>query len=345
MKLSQHKSFSKRLLTLCLLAGGICGLAALSGCTDPGASSPASSAGHSSLASESGAASDVRQVSQQVLLEDSAGNTASLPVPPRVVCLYGSYSEAWLSAGGQLAGVTEDAVKERELPVGQAEVVGTVKEPNAEAIIALEPDLVLLSSDIAAQQDMQGLLESAGLTCLSYQVDDFEDYSFMMEQFCAATGQPERLAETVDRVREQIEQAKEAYGFEEGEGPQVLLMRAFSTGIKAKTDDELAGAILKELGCQNIADQHPSMLEDLSLEEVITADPDFIFVTTMGDESKALAYLDSMVSGSPAWEELTAIREGRFAVLPKELFHYKPNHRWGDSYEYLGKALHPDGQG
>ena len=56
------------------------------------------------------------------------------------------------------------------------------------------------------------------------------------------------------------------------------MRRAFSTGIKAKTDDELAGAILKDLGAHNIADDHPSMLEDLSLEEVIAADPDYIFV-------------------------------------------------------------------
>jgi len=269
----------------------------------------------------------------------SQAATAFTEDPPRVVCLYGSFSEAWLLAGGQLVGVTEDAVEERGLDVGDAEIIGTVKEPNAEAIIALDPDLVILAQDIAAQQDMADVLTDAGLHCVSYQVDGFEDYSDMMKEFCQLTGHPELLEEYVDKPAQQIAEAKERYSFG-ADGPRVLLIRAFSTGIKAKTDDELAGAILNDLGCQNIADEHPSMLEDLSLEEVITADPDYIFVTTMGDEQKALDYLDGMIEKNPAWNSLTAVKEGRCHVLPKELFHYKPNHRWGESYEYLGKLLH-----
>jgi iron complex transport system substrate-binding protein len=256
----------------------------------------------------------------------------------RVVCLYGSYTEAWLLAGGSLVGVTEDAVKERGLDVGDAEVIGTVKEPNAEAIIALEPDLVIFSEDIAAQVDMVDVLTNAGIAVSGYRVDTFSDYSGMMREFCEMNGHSELLEEYVDKPAEQIESAKEQYGFKD-DGPRVLLIRAFSSGIKAKTDDELAGAIMKDLGCHNIADDHPSMLEDLSLEEVISADPDYIFVTTMGDEDAALSYLDGMIEANPAWEGLAAIKSGRFHVLPKDLFHYKPNHRWGESYEYLGKLL------
>lgn len=271
-------------------------------------------------------------------MTDSAGNTAQVREDSRVVCLYGSYCQAWLLAGGQLVGVTEDAVSQRGLDVGDAEIVGTVKDPNAEAVIALDPDLIIMSSDIAAQQDMLDVFVDAGIPCLSYQVDTFEDYSEMMSQFCRATGHEELIEEYVDKPAGLIESSKKDYGFEE-DGPRVLLMRAFSTGIKAKTDDELAGAILKDLGCHNIADDHPSMLEDLSLEEVISADPDYIFVTTMGDEQAALDFLDSMIEDNPAWSSLTAIKEGRFHVLPKDLFHYKPNERWGESYEYLGQLL------
>lgn len=268
----------------------------------------------------------------------SDGTSSVFSEDSRVVCLYGSYSQAWLLAGGKLAGVTADSVSERKLDVGDAEIVGTVKEPNAEAIIALEPDLVIFSEDIAAQVEMVDVLTNAGIPCSGYRVDTFEDYSSMMKEFCQHTGHTELLEEYVDKPAQRIESARENYAFQE-DGPRVLLIRAFSTGIKAKTDDELAGAIMKDLGCHNIADDHPSMLEDLSLEEVISADPDYIFVTTMGDEEAALSYLDSMIEANPAWDSLTAIKEGRFHVLPKDLFHYKPNERWGESYEYLGKLL------
>ena len=74
---------------------------------------------------------------------------------------------------------------------------------------------------------------------------------------------------------------------------------------------------------------------------MISADPDYIFVTTMGDEQKALDYLDSLIAENPAWSELTAVKENHYVVLPKDLFHYKPNNRWGESYEYLAEILYP----
>ena len=278
----------------------------------------------------------------EVSITDSNGSQITLDTSaPRVVAAYGSFAEAWLLAGGELCGVTQDALEQRDLGLPEdIAVVGTVKEPNAEEIIALEPDLVLLASDITAQAEIRDVLENAGLACAFFQVDTFADYAFMMEQLCAVTGREDLYEENVTQVGQQIEEAQ-AKAALSSTRPNVLLIRAFSTGIKAKTDDELAGAILKDLGAHNIADDHPSMLEDLSLEEVIAADPDYIFVTTMGDEQKALDYLNGLIQQNPAWSELSAVKEDRYVVLPKDLFHYKPNNRWGESYQYLGEILYP----
>lgn len=278
----------------------------------------------------------------EVSITDSNGSQITLDTSaPRVVAAYGSFAEAWLLAGGELVGVTQDALEQRDLGLPEdIAVVGTVKEPNAEEIIALEPDLVLLASDITAQAEIRDVLENAGLACAFFQVDTFADYAFMMEQLCAITGREDLYEENVTQVGQQIEEAQ-ANAALSSTRPNVLLIRAFSTGIKAKTDDELAGAILKDLGAHNIADDHPSMLEDLSLEEVIAADPDYIFVTTMGDEQKALDYLNGLIQQNPAWSELSAVKEDRYIVLPKDLFHYKPNNRWGESYQYLGEILYP----
>ena len=278
----------------------------------------------------------------EVSITDSNGSQITLDTSaPRVVAAYGSFAEAWLLAGGELVGVTQDALEQRDLGLPEdIAVVGTVKEPNAEEIIALEPDLVLLASDITTQAEIRDVLENAGLACAFFQVDTFADYAFMMEQLCAITGREDLYEENVTQVGQQIEEAQ-ANAALSSTRPNVLLIRAFSTGIKAKTDDELAGAILKDLGAHNIADDHPSMLEDLSLEEVIAADPDYIFVTTMGDEQKALDYLNGLIQQNPAWSELSAVKEDRYIVLPKDLFHYKPNNRWGESYQYLGEILYP----
>ena len=296
----------------------------------------------SALESAPESASSQLESAGEVSITDSNGSQITLDTSaPRVVAAYGSFAEAWLLAGGELCGVTQDALEQRDLGLPEdIAVVGTVKEPNAEEIIALEPDLVLLASDITAQAEIRDVLENAGLACAFFQVDTYADYAFMMEQLCAITGREDLYEENVTQVGQQIEEAQ-AKAALSSTRPNVLLIRAFSTGIKAKTDDELAGAILKDLGAHNIADDHPSMLEDLSLEEVIAADPDYIFVTTMGDEQKALDYLNGLIQQNPAWSELSAVKEDRYIVLPKDLFHYKPNNRWGESYQYLGEILYP----
>ena len=329
----------KRILPLFLaLALLLTGCAAVS--TTETTSQTVSQVDSPSSAPES--ASSQLESAGEVSITDSNGSQITLDTSaPRVVAAYGSFAEAWLLAGGELVGVTQDALEQRDLGLPEdIAVVGTVKEPNAEEIIALEPDLVLLASDITTQADIRDVLENAGLACAFFQVDTFADYAFMMEQLCAVTGREDLYEENVTQVGQQIEEAQ-ANAALSSTRPNVLLIRAFSTGIKAKTDDELAGAILKDLGAHNIADDHPSMLEDLSLEEVIAADPDYIFVTTMGDEQKALDYLNGLIQQNPAWSELSAVKENRYVVLPKDLFHYKPNNRWGESYQYLGEILYP----
>lgn len=333
----------KRIASLLLAAALL-----LTGCTAPAGegSSSTLSQGENSLASQEESSTTGEESSSledtAIGITDSTGAQITLTTHnPRVVAAYGSFAQAWLLAGGELCGVTQDALEDRDLGLpGDIAVVGTVKEPNAEEIIALEPDLVLLASDIAAQADIRDVLENAGLNCATFQVDTFDDYAFLMEQFCAITGRDDLYEENVTQVGEQIQQVKDTVAQEDSQ-PQVLLIRAFSSGIKAKTDDELAGAILKDLGAHNIADDHPSMLEDLSMEEVIAADPDYIFVTTMGDEQKALDYLNGLIAENPAWSELSAVKEGRYIVLPKDLFHYKPNNLWGESYQYLAEILYP----
>ena len=120
-----------------------------------------------------------------------------------------------------------------------------------------------------------------------------------------------------------------------------MFLRAYSSGAKAKTDDNFVGIILEELGTENIAKKYPSLLEDLSIETIIEEDPDYIFVTTMGNEENALRALKEGIESNPAWNTLKAVKNDRYIVLPKDLFHYKPNARWAESYEYLAKIIYP----
>ena len=270
---------------------------------------------------------------------DDLGYTVQLESWEHVVSLYGSFAEVWLLAGGTLSGTTKDAITERNLSLGEdVAIVGTVKEPNLEQIIAASPDFVILSADTANQVKLHDTLTLAGIPHAYYRVDTFADYLKMLEQFCAMTGRADLYEENGLATQKQINEILASV--DKTIQPEVLLLRAYSTGVKAKGADNLAGFMLQDLGAVNIAQQEGSLLENLSLESIIAADPAYIFISTMGDEEAALAYLKENWETNPAWAELTAVKAGQVTVLPKELFHYKPNADWGESYAYLAQILY-----
>ena len=271
-------------------------------------------------------------------LVDDRGAAIPTAAPQRVVSLYGSYAEAWAQAGGTLVGATEDAVSERGMDLGEAQIIGTTKAPNLELILALDPDLVLLSLDIAAQVSAAEVLEAAGVPCAAFRVDTWQDYARMMDVFTALTGRRDLYEAIVPPMQAAI--GETIASAQAQNAPTVLLLRAYSTGVKAKADDNLAGAMLEDLGCVNIAARQPSLLEELTLEAIVVEDPDCIFISVMGgDEEAALAVGEETLGQNPAWQGLTAVKEGRVYVLPRDLFHYKPNARWAESYAFLYELL------
>ncbi|MEA5010612.1 MAG: ABC transporter substrate-binding protein [Angelakisella sp.] len=274
-----------------------------------------------------------------VTFTDDLGRTVTVDRPERVAAAVGSFAEVWLLAGGELCAVTEDAYSERKLELPKVESLGAMKSPSVEIIIAQGVDLLLLSAKTSEHVALQPTLEAAGVPFAYFEVETFEDYLRMLKICTEITGQPQKYVENGESVQTQIDAA---IALSQGkESPRVLLIRAFSTGAKAKGSDNMTGVMLKDLGCTNIADSNTGLLEDLSMEKIIAEDPDFIFVTTMGaSHQKALAALEESLTGSPAWAGLTAVQNGRFVVLDRDLFHYKPNVRWGESYETLANILY-----
>ena len=270
---------------------------------------------------------------------DDLGRKVHLSKSDLVAACHASFADCWLLAGGSLAAVTSDAVKEHGLEAGDARIVGSAKTVNAEELVASGATVALLSADLTAHRELEKTLEGVGVCCIYLRVDTFEDYARVMALFTSVTGREDLYERHVTEVKGRIEAICEK--IPEGEERRVLLMRVYSSGIKAKSDDNLAGLILKEYGVVNVADESPSLLEDVGLEHIVASDPDFIFVLTMGNEEGAREYLASHIENNPAFAGLSAVKSGNYRILPKDLFHYKPNERWDESYAYLAGILYP----
>lgn len=321
-----------RRLTAALLAAALCLLA---GCSGPAPSSPAPAAPSDPAPEAPGTA---------YTFTDALGSTVTVDRPQRVVSFYGSFAEMWMLAGGELAGTTDDAITERKLPLGEdVAIIGSTRNPNLEMALGLDADFAILSADTTDHVQAAETLRAAGVTCAFFRVDTLEDYLAAMEICTSITGRADLYEQNALAVQRQAQEViQRVRPLLEKEPVTALLIRAYSTGAKAKGMDNLAGVMLHQLGVKNLVDQHPSLLEELSMEEIIAADPDYIFVTIMGSsQQKALDALAEGIQKNPAWSSLSAVQNGRYVILPGDLFHYKPNARWGESYAYLADILCP----
>lgn len=274
-----------------------------------------------------------------ITFTDALGRSVTVEKDPeRVVSLQGSFAETYMIAGGDLVGVTTDAFEDFDLDLPNAKIVGTVKEPNTEILLSLDPDFVIMSEDIAGHREVAKLLDNVRIPYAYFKQETFEDYLGMLKIFTDITDKTENYSEFGTKLESAID-ATVANAKAQENKPKVLFVRARSQGVSAKAKDHMVCTMLDEFGCVNIANKVPSLLENLSIEQIIAEDPDIILVTCMGDENKAKEYLKNAWESNPAWSGLTAVKNKNYIFLQKNLFHFKPNARWAQAYETLYQIL------
>lgn len=275
---------------------------------------------------------------------DSTGKEFTLSEKPqRVAVLFSSFAELWQLAGGEVAVTVGESV-ERGFVEESTPLVddGAGKKIDLERLLVEEPDLVICSGDIAAQAETAETLNGLDIPAAQFIVESFSDYLNVLQTFTLITGDTEAYETYGEAQKAEIDEILAENQFA---GVDILFIRAGSSArsVKAKTsEDHFAAEMLKELGTHNIADD--SLLADavvsdtLSIEYILEEDPDYIFFTAMGDEAASQSFVKEMLK-EDAWSGLTAVENGNFSYLPKELFHFKPNGRWAEAYEMLADLL------
>ena len=278
-----------------------------------------------------------------VTFTDGLGRSLTVDSPRRVAALIGSFADMWCLAGGKdtLVAAAADTWTQFSLDLPDTvQNLGAVKEPSAETLLAVQPDLVLASTKTQADIDLLPTLEQAGIPVAYFDVSSFSDYLEMLEICTRITGCPERYEQYGTAVQAQVEEAKARA--EGKEAPTVLYLRATGGSCKVKNSKgSVLGEMLEDLRCTNIADSDASLLEELSMESILAADPDYIFLVLQGgNQEKARQTLEKAVLSNPAWQQLTAVKEGRCHYMDQALYNLKPNARWGEAYEGLAEILY-----
>ena len=272
---------------------------------------------------------------------DSEGEIVELShKPQKTAVLFSSLAECWIEAGGEVYVTVGESV-ERGLVKEETELVdkGAGKTVDTEKLISLEPDFVICSADIASHRDVASALKKAKIPVAMLRMDTFEDYLTILRTLTKITGKTENYEQFGENAKSEIEQI--ISGGKRENNPKILFVRSgssYSSAKAKKADDNFAAKILEDLGCVNIADKAETLLDNLSAEVILKENPQYIFVSVMGDYDNSKTYMQELLA-KKEYASLDAVKNGRVHFLPKELFQYKPCGRWAESYRYISSIL------
>ncbi len=297
-----------------------------------------------SEASNTDCAGQASESPHSVTFTDDLSRSVTVNRPQRVAALLGSFAQTWVLAGGNVCASADDAWEDFDLALPEDAVnLGMTKNLSLEKLLAAEPDFVIASTNTSQQLQWQDTLEQSGIPVAYFDVSGFEDYLRMLKICTDITGRSDLYQENGLNVQTQVESviAESRKRLEEEAAPSVLFLRASASSIRAKNNSgNVLGEMLAALGCENIADSDDSLLENLSMERILQADPDFIFFVQSGDDTTGMEEnVRRFLAENPAWEQLSAVKEDRVFFLDKTLYNLKPNNRWGEAYENLEAIL------
>ncbi len=276
--------------------------------------------------------------------------------PKNVAVLYGSLACLWYEAGGtvQIAIGGENASTLYEEQIGRditrdegvtvaAEVfLGT--NWDVESILAARPDLIICSTGMKGYETIGGPAEAARIPVIGINYDGVQDYLKWFKVFCNLTGHPELWDTVADATVRKIGGIVSSVPTDV-EPLTSVSMFTHAGGMKAYTIASQTGVIIHELGGTNLVDPDSSGTSaslEISLEDLYALDPDVIFLTVRSDLESARADMEQTVGGSPVWNELRAVKEGRVYFLEKGLFFNKANHRYDEAYLTMARYLYPN---
>ncbi|MFI6919265.1 ABC transporter substrate-binding protein [Nonomuraea spiralis] len=239
-------------------------------------------------------------------VKHAMGETKVPMTPKRVVVLDTDKLDTMVSLGLAPVGAAQ-AGENQTWPeyLGSAlsatKPVGTLQQPNIEAIMALKPDLILGSK--FRQAAFYDKLSKIAPTVFTEKVGVTWKENFLLD--AEALGKKEQASGLLSGYEKR---AKEVGG--RFSKLSVSIVRFMPTEIRMYGPESFSGIVVGDAGiqrpeAQRLADQQDKRFGKLSQENIAKADGDAIFYSAYGD---AAAKSQATVTGGPLWKNLAAVK-------------------------------------
>ena len=230
---------------------------------------------------------------------------AEEPPAPRIVSLNPSLTAILVSLGARSTLVGVDEYSARQQPeVAELPTVGGLFTPSLEAVVALEPDVVVLVPG-AQQRDLGNRLRSLGIEVLELANIDLEQLLASIETLGRLVKRPEVAAERVAAIRRAWQQAARTAAERRPVRAVLVLQRE---PLYLVGGGSYLHAMLSAAGADNAAAVFSDPYPRVALEWLIAAVPEVI-LDASEDPEDAASYWSR-------WPSLPAVAAGRVVAIP-----------------------------
>jgi iron complex transport system substrate-binding protein len=276
-------------------------------------------------------------VAESISIEDGLGRTVDLAAPAgRIVSLAPSNTEILyaLGAGDQTVGRDEFSdfpAAALELPA----IGGSFGGYNAEAILALEPDLVLAAEINTVEQveELAGLGLAVFWLANPTTLEELYANLAVVAELVGRQSEADALVEelrgrvaAVDEILAGVSASPLVFYEIDGSDPNAPWTAGPGTFIDA---------LIARAGGVNLGAVMEDSYAQISIEELVAQNPEIIL---LGDS--AFGVTPESVAARSGWENITAVEEGNLFPFDDNLVS-RPGPRLVDGLEALAALLHP----
>lgn len=288
---------------LALLLALLLALAAFSGCA---ATTEPASAEATAEVTEAAAEPTAEPTAEPIAVTDMTGRAITLDAPAtRVVALTAADCEILYAIGAGATLVGRGEYCDYPAEVSAVPAVQSGMETNLEQIIALEPQ-VLIMSTMAQTEEQVASLEAAGIKVVVSDAQDIEGVYTAISLIGALTGKSAEAQVVIDNMKETFTAL--AARAAELEGKSVYFeVSPLQYGLWTAGSGTFMDEISNMLGLTNIFADLSSWAE-ISEEQVLERNPDIIVTISMY-YGEGPTPVDEILSRT-GWQDVTAVKNG-----------------------------------
>ena len=266
-------------------------------------------------------------------LVDAMGRRVRMPsTPHRVVALAPSITETIYSigAGDAVVGVTDFTDWPAEAK--QRPSVGGIVNPSIEKLVSLRPDVVIATREVN-HKDTIDELDRLGIPVFVVDPQGLDGVLESVRQIGRALNRSREADRLVDQLRARRDAViARLRGLAR---PRVLLViwpdPVITIGRHAFITD-----VINAAGGQSVTEDLVQQYPQISLEEVLRRNPEWLLLPARGHQPISVADLERR----PGWDRVDAVRGHHVLDYDERLEHSSP--RAFDALEDLAKHLHAD---